>query len=448
MGVVLLRPPVAVREAALPGAYGVRPAPIAVPREPAEDVRTARRAARSSGAPSGLTLWWRQTGAQLFTGLLAAGLVFGHALRFAVSRQALLELVTALRSGTDLAALLPRAVPHTFVVAVAAIAIFSGGFARPHDEVAALMGIGSEEGALSANGRFVLGPRAAEVPVRDALVRPAVATTALAPSGPRAEILTYKVQPGDTIWDIGARFNVGSYSVLWSNGLDEDAIIKPGQELKIPPIPGTLHAVKADDDLDSIAKKYNVEPAAIVDYNGLRPGEGLTLDKLLVVPGGQLPLVRRAPVAPIAPPVTTIRPATPAQTTVPRVQVPAPAPAGPSGRFAWPARGLITTYFSGWHPGLDVAAAVGTPIGAADGGTVTFTGWDSTGYGYRVVISHGNGYTTTYNHLSSIAVRVGQQVGKGQTIAGMGSTGRSTGSHLHFEILRNGSFVNPLGILG
>jgi murein DD-endopeptidase MepM/ murein hydrolase activator NlpD len=280
------------------------------------------------------------------------------------------------------------------------------------------------------------------------LERDAVVLVALRVEQAEHEILTYKVQPGDTIWDIGARFNVGSYSVLWSNGLDEDAIIKPGQELKIPPIPGTLHAVKADDDLDSIAKKYNVEPAAIVDYNGLRPGEGLTLDKLLVVPGGQLPLVRRAPVAPIAPPVTTIRPATPAQTTVPRVQVPAPAPAGPSGRFAWPARGLITTYFSGWHPGLDVAAAVGTPIGAADGGTVTFTGWDSTGYGYRVVISHGNGYTTTYNHLSSIAVRVGQQVGKGQTIAGMGSTGRSTGSHLHFEILRNGSFVNPLGILG
>src|SRR5687767_11840422 len=185
------------------------------------------------------------------------------------------------------------------------------------------MGIGSEEGALSANGRFVLGPRAAEVPVRDALVRPAVATTALAPSGPRAEIVTYKVQPGDTIWDIGARFNVGSYSVLWSNGLDEDAIIKPGQELKIPPIPGTLHAVRADDDLDAIAKKYNVEPAAIVDYNGIRPGEGLTLDKLLVIPGGQLPIVRRAPVAPVAPPVTTIRPGVSAQTNVPRVQVPA-----------------------------------------------------------------------------------------------------------------------------
>ena len=462
MGVILLRPPVAIREATLPSAYGVRPAPIAVPREPAEDTRTARRADRSGGGTPGLTLWWRRSGAQsAVTALIAVALVLGPVARRALSVHSLLQLVQTLRSASGLATLLPRAVPHALVVSVAAIAIFSGGFARPQDEVAALLGIGSEEGALSANGRFVLGPRAAEVPVRDALVRPAVATTALAPSGPRAEIVTYKVQPGDTIWDIGARFNVGSYSVLWSNGLDEDAIIKPGQELKVPPVPGTLHTVRADDDLDGIAKKYNVEPAAIVEYNGLRPGEGLPVDKLLVIPGGQLPLTRRAPIA-IAPPVTTVRPPTVSAPTVrtpaqpqaqpqvpaPRLPLPAPAPAAPTGRFSWPARGLITTYFSGWHPGIDVAAAVGTAIGAADGGSVTFTGWDSTGYGYRVVVSHGNGYTTTYNHLSSIAVRAGQSVGKGQLIGGMGSTGRSTGSHLHFEILRNGSFVNPLGVLG
>jgi murein DD-endopeptidase MepM/ murein hydrolase activator NlpD len=229
-------------------------------------------------------------------------------------------------------------------------------------------------------------------------------------------------------------------------------------------VPGTIHEVKADDNLDEIARKYSVDPAVIVDFNGLRPGEGLTPDKVLVIPGGQLPIVRR----PVAPPPPVIpraqpapqpqRPAQPAQRTapVPAPQTarpvpvplrPPPAPA-PTGRFSWPTRGVITTYFSGWHPGIDIAAALGTGIAAADGGTVTFTGWDSTGYGYRVVISHGNGYSTTYNHLSSIGVRPGQVVGKGQYIAAMGSTGRSTGSHLHFEILRNGGFVNPLGTLG
>jgi len=78
---------------------------------------------------------------------------------------------------------------------------------------------------------------------------------------------------------------------------------------------------------------------------------------------------------------------------------------------------------------------------------VASAGWDSSGYGYRVVVNHNNGYRTTYNHLSVISVRPGQSVGKGGQIGLMGSTGNSTGSHLHFEILRNGSFVNPLAIL-
>jgi murein DD-endopeptidase MepM/ murein hydrolase activator NlpD len=373
-------------------------------------------------------------------------LLFAYALGRAVTLTWLRERALAARTAL-LHPLLPRAVPHSLILGAATLAVFSGGFSRPQDAVAALVGIGSEQGELSANGRFVLGPRAAEVPVRDALVRPASATTSLAPSGPRADIVTYKVQAGDTVWDIGARFNVGWYSVMWSNGLDEDAIIKPGQELRVPPVSGVVHNVKSDDDLDSIAKRYSVEPAAIVDYNGLRPGEGLPVDKLLVIPGGQLPVVHR----PAPPPPPVVRPQTQPQTVRPGLPLPPAAPltpAAPTGRFSWPARGLITTYFSSWHPGIDVAAALGTAIGAADGGTVTFTGWDNTGYGYRVVINHGNGYSTTYNHLSSIAVRTGQKVSKGQIIAGMGSTGRSSGSHLHFEILRNGSFINPLGILG
>ncbi|CAA9281007.1 MAG: hypothetical protein AVDCRST_MAG77-3842 [uncultured Chloroflexi bacterium] len=382
-------------------------------------------------------------------------------------------------SPATLLATAPRLLPHGLVLAVAVGAVLSGGFSRPDDPVAALMSAGSmgaELGQASVAGRFAFGSRTGEVQVRDSLVRPAVSTTSQAPSAPRSAPAAYTVQPGDTIWDIGARFNVGSYSVLWSNGLDEDAIIKPGQELWVPPVPGTLHQVRADDNLDDVARKYNVDPAVIVDFNRLRPGEGLVADKVLVIPGGQLPLVRR----PVAPPPPTVSralptpapapapvaarpaipvPAQPAPRTAPQpaqplrpVPLPAPAPAPaapvPTGRLSWPTRGVITTYFSGWHPGIDIAAPIGTGIAAADGGTITFTGWDSTGYGYRVVISHGNGYSTTYNHLSSIGVRPGQTVGKGQIIAAMGSTGRSTGSHLHFEILRNGSFVNPLGTLG
>lgn len=345
----------------------------------------------------------------------------------------------------------PRLAPHALVLGLVLLAASAGGFSRPDASLAAA--VGSEHGDLTIYARNLLGARVADLQTRDSFIRPAVIATTQSPllAQPRAEVSTYVLQSGDTIWDVGARFNVGMYSILWSNGLDEDAIVKPGQELRIPPVPGVLHTVAAGDSLDSIAKKFSVDPAVVVDYNGLRPGEPLAVDKVLIIPGGELPITRR-PASPLAlpnlptlraPAAPAIRPLTP---LLPAIR-PAPAPAAPTGRLSWPARGLITTYFSGYHPGIDIAAALGTPIGAADGGTVMSTGWDSTGYGYRVVVSHGNGFTTTYNHLSVILVRPGEVVGKGQTIARMGSTGRSSGSHLHFEILRNGSFVNPLGAL-
>lgn len=130
----------------------------------------------------------------------------------------------------------------------------------------------------------------------------------------------------------------------------------------------------------------------------------------------------------------------------------ASAPVGPasSAGFVWPAAGTLTSHF-GWrwgraHEGIDVANGIGTPIVAAASGTVIIAGWQG-GYGNMVVVSHGNGISTGYAHLSSIGVGVGQTVGQGSVIGGMGSTGNSTGSHLHFEVRVNGGAVNPLGYL-
>ena len=127
-----------------------------------------------------------------------------------------------------------------------------------------------------------------------------------------------------------------------------------------------------------------------------------------------------------------------------------PAGAPSSAGFVWPARGVLTSHF-GWrwgrvHEGIDVANGVGTPIVAAASGTVIIAGWQG-GYGNMVVVSHGNNVTTGYAHLSSIGVGVGQTVGQGSVIGGMGSTGNSTGSHLHFEVRLGGRAVNPLGYL-
>ena len=112
-----------------------------------------------------------------------------------------------------------------------------------------------------------------------------------------------------------------------------------------------------------------------------------------------------------------------------------------------PVSGVITSRFgprrSGYHTGLDIAAPIGTTIAAAAGGTVVFSGWDNYGLGYAVKISHGNGVETVYGHCSKLYVKKGQKVSAGEAIAAMGSTGNSTGSHLHLEIRVNGERQNP-----
>ena len=127
-------------------------------------------------------------------------------------------------------------------------------------------------------------------------------------------------------------------------------------------------------------------------------------------------------------------------------------PVGPASAagLVWPVHGAITSGFGPrWgrmHEGLDIAGAGGTPIGAAAGGTVISAGW-SGGYGNLVVVDHGNGLSTAYGHMSSIAVASGQSVAQGTVLGGMGTTGSSTGVHLHFEVRVNGSPTDPLGYL-
>lgn len=123
------------------------------------------------------------------------------------------------------------------------------------------------------------------------------------------------------------------------------------------------------------------------------------------------------------------------------------APSRGTGRFLWPTIGRISSPFGKrgreFHTGVDIAAPVGTPVKAADSGTVTFAGWNG-GYGRLIIVDHGNGFTTYYAHNSKLLVGVGDKVEKGQTISLVGNSGRSTGPHLHFEIRKNGEPLNPL----
>jgi len=251
---------------------------------------------------------------------------------------------------------------------------------------------------------------------------------------PRAEIIDYKVGEGDTLSGIAQKFGVSVDTILWANNLGAKATIKAGQTLKVPPVSGVIHQVKKGDTVYSIAKNYQTDPQGIVDYpfNTFTNDEtfALAVGQILIIPDGVMPQ-----------PQVTPRPYL-AQKTPNAGTVVA------SGIFVWPTSGVISQQFRWYHRAIDIANKAGTPVLAADAGVIVVAGWpDNIGYGNRVMIDHGNGFVTLYAHLSAISVSQGQTVNRGDTIGLMGSTGRSTGPHLHFEIRASGTPKDPLAYL-
>jgi murein DD-endopeptidase MepM/ murein hydrolase activator NlpD len=183
--------------------------------------------------------------------------------------------------------------------------------------------------------------------------------------------------------------------------------------------------VKKGDTLLAIAKKFGSDTDKIVEANGLVNTASLSIGQRLILPGGKLPVV--VPVAP-----------TNVATNIKNVLKPAPSPDAKTSltKLLWPsAARRISQYYKFKHTGVDIAGPVGTSIYAADDGTVSFAGWNNGGYGNMIVIDHGNGLYTRYAHSSKLLVKVGDVVKRGDTISLMGSTGRSTGPHLHFEVM-------------
>ncbi len=254
---------------------------------------------------------------------------------------------------------------------------------------------------------------------------------------PRAEIVEYTVKSGDTLKSIANTFGVSMDTIRWANdSITSVNSIKPGQVLKIPPVTGVVIKVKSGDTIYSLAKKYNSDAQSIVDYpfNTFTNDEAfsLAIGQTLVIPDGEMPA--EIPWSP----TQNFRQLTPNAGTVTA-----------TGVWIWPAAGRITQPWRPWHHGVDIANHDGGAILAADAGTVITAGWtDNTGYGNRVVIDHGNGIHTLYGHMSRVDVVVGQTVKRGAQLGMMGSTGHSTGTHLHFEIRLPGKGgVNPLQYL-
>jgi murein DD-endopeptidase MepM/ murein hydrolase activator NlpD len=246
---------------------------------------------------------------------------------------------------------------------------------------------------------------------------------------PRSAIEEYSVRGGDTLESIAKKFDITVDTIKWANDLDSD-VIKPGETLKIPPISGVVHTVASGDTVYSIAKKYGTDAQGIVNFpfNDFADLDtfSLTAGQVLYVPGG------------------AIRPA-----PVPGGQFIAQIQAGVRGssNFIWPTSGNITQYPAWYHMALDVANSSSPPILAADTGTVIYAGCITYGYGCHIIVDHGNGYQTLYGHMSSYSPEAGSVVTQGQQIGVMGSTGRSTGTHLHFEIRSGGTLLNPLNFL-
>jgi len=358
----------------------------------------------------------------------------------------------------SISALFPRYAVHLVVVTLAVLAFMAGppdidiqyqllSFATPTSAPS----LGSRLSAQSPSGRggererggAVLAVPAQTEPLQPTATQGALMTTSLLqapvihttiPERLRREVITYVVEPGDYVEKIAIRFGLEPETVMWANGnlASNPDLLRPGQELTILPIDGVYHTVVSGDTLEKIAKKYeaNVEHILACPYNDLDPeAPQIVPGQKLIVPGG-------------------IKPYVALQVTAYRGPIPKDAKKG-TGVFVWPTSGRLTDRFgfatlSGrWHGGLDIAAYTGAPIYAADSGFVTYAGWSKSGYGNLIIIDHQNGFETRYAHLSAYYVSVGQSVGKGAQIAAMGSTGNSTGAHLHFEIRYNGVRKNP-----
>jgi LysM repeat protein len=253
------------------------------------------------------------------------------------------------------------------------------------------------------------------------------------PERDRMEIVTYTVQANDNVWSIANGFGLQVETIVWANPAVEKApdLLSVGQVLTILPVDGMYYTVQPGDTLDKLANEYKAEASKIASFelNGLEEPFALTPGQKLVIPGGRKKIVPSNYY-----PMTSVG------------RAPAGAPKG-SGNFAWPARGYLTQAFWSGHQGVDIGNGTGTPILAADAGYVVMAGRDTWGYGNQVLIDHGNGYLTRYAHLQKIGVTAGQTVTKNQQIGTMGSTGRSTGPHLHFEVIQGQVRRNPLGFL-
>ncbi len=333
-----------------------------------------------------------------------------------------------------------------------------------------LMNIFNEQVPLTARIRPALAAAPTPTPSVDPSLIPPPVDTSISgilrlalprtniPTRPRQDIVKYTVQTGDSVFGIAEKFGLEPQTILWGNYTtlaDDPHSLRPGQELVILPVNGIYYEWLGDISFEDWAEFFGVTAQDIIDY----PGNNLDPDKIgdyvnpniekgtwLIIPGGRREFTTWY--APIG--VTREDPAT--------ARAWGPGACGPIsggnigyGTYVWPAAKHILSGYDyspeSNHWGIDIDGETGDPIYATDAGVIVYSGWNDYGYGNMIMIDHGNDWQSLYAHLESIWVSCGESVGQGQTIAAMGSTGKSSGSHLHFEIMHGTYKVNPWNFL-
>jgi len=322
---------------------------------------------------------------------------------------------------------------------------------------------------------------------------PFLIAAALAPIAVGQSYAIRVVEAGDSIGLIADRYGVSVDDILEYNALASN-VIHPGQVLKVPFVaavggpaetgaaapPGfTWHTLQAGENLSTVAGRYGVSVDAMIGANpDISSMDRLPLGIDLLVPPGAglvvkldqgeslMSLIESYGVAPddvvaandlrspfdVVPGMLVFLPGVQPTEALARLKLVREE----ENRYIWPLHGRLTSYYgprnlgmgtSNFHRGIDIAAPSGTPVGAARSGTVTYAGWSTQGYGNLVKIRHAGGAETWYGHFSSIAVSVGEYVSQGEIIGRVGSTGLSTGPHLHFELHETGRALDPLASL-
>jgi murein DD-endopeptidase MepM/ murein hydrolase activator NlpD len=308
------------------------------------------------------------------------------------------------------------------------------------DQVAFLQGTGGGDAELS-------GP---------VLVREPRPFT-IVPDRQRNQVVSYTVQAGDTVFDLADHFGLNMETIFWANSetlRDNAHLLIPGVEIFVLPTNGVYYRATGEETIAEIAQKFYADPNAILDdtYNEL-PGDSdesyvPPLGMRLIIPGGEREAIDFTWVAP-APESASAPGGTSSQRVLFAPGHPGScntAVGGGAGSGAWgrPINSYnVTQGFFFGHNGIDLSSVIGEPVYAADSGVVVFAGWNDWGYGNLVAINHGTGgWTTLYAHMNSVTIGCGQTVSRGTQVGTVGSTGNSSGPHLHFE-MRWGLGLSP-----